>query len=70
MLLSSVAILVLAFVPWGALRRPLDANFDLSAVLAAATMASPVAWEHHYGVFLPISPLSHRSSSNPGRTGG
>ncbi|HEY0779690.1 MAG TPA: glycosyltransferase family 87 protein [Gemmatirosa sp.] len=27
---------------------------DLLVVLAAATIASPIAWEHHYGVFLPL----------------
>lgn len=27
---------------------------DLLIVLLTATMASPVAWEHHYGVLLPI----------------
>jgi alpha-1,2-mannosyltransferase len=53
-LISSIAILALALVPWGARRRPFDGTIDLMAVLAASTMASPVAWEHHYGVFLPI----------------
>lgn len=28
--------------------------FDLALAILAATMASPVAWEHHYGVLLPV----------------
>jgi len=53
-LISSIAILALALVPWGTRRQPLDGTIDLMTMLAAATMASPVSWEHHYGVFLPI----------------
>ena len=30
---------------------------DASAMVLALTMASPVAWEHHYGVLLPIFAL-------------
>lgn len=26
---------------------------DLAVALCAATMASPIAWEHHYGAFFP-----------------
>ncbi|MEM7800932.1 MAG: glycosyltransferase family 87 protein [Chloroflexota bacterium] len=28
--------------------------YDLSAALMIGTMASPIAWEHHYGILLPI----------------
>ena len=31
--------------------------FDLAAVTLAVTIASPIAWEHHYGVLLPIFAL-------------
>jgi alpha-1,2-mannosyltransferase len=27
---------------------------DLLIVLIAATISSPIAWEHHYGIFLPV----------------
>ncbi|MBI5716289.1 MAG: DUF2029 domain-containing protein [Burkholderiales bacterium] len=30
---------------------------DFAAMLAAVTIASPIAWEHHYGSFLPIFAL-------------
>jgi hypothetical protein len=53
-MISSFAILALALLPWG---RKLSVEADsigLMIALAAATIASPVAWEHHYGTFLPI----------------
>jgi alpha-1,2-mannosyltransferase len=28
-------------------------TIDLAAVICAATLASPIAWEHHYGAFFP-----------------
>lgn len=51
--LTSVGILCLAFEPWIA-KRPSAGIVDLMIVLAAGTIASPVAWDHHYGLFLPI----------------
>ncbi len=51
--LTSVAILCLAFEPWIA-KRPSAGIVDLMIALAAGTIASPVAWDHHYGLFLPI----------------
>ena len=53
-LVSSLAILALALLPRrGKLPAESD-TIDLMIALAAATIASPVAWEHHYGTFLPI----------------
>lgn len=50
-LLSSGAILAVAI--W--VRRMMKPTvLDLAIILLAATMASPIAWEHHYGVLLPI----------------
>jgi alpha-1,2-mannosyltransferase len=49
---SSLAILALALVPWR--RWAVAGPADLLLILTAATMASPVAWEHHYGTFLPL----------------
>ena len=52
-LVSSLALLAFAlFFPWGTRRRGGVADF-MCCVLTA-TMASPVAWEHHYGILLPI----------------
>lgn len=56
---SSAVILGLAFLP----RVPAgerDAPVDFAAVALAATMASPMAWDHHYGVLLPIFALLYR----------
>ena len=53
-LISSIMILAIALLPWVSRRLPMDRTIDLMTILAASTMASPVAWEHHYGVYLPI----------------
>jgi hypothetical protein len=52
-LASSLALLLFALL------RPLqqgigDRVIDLALMAVACTMASPIAWEHHYGVTLPI----------------
>ena len=36
------------------MRRSSDGLVDFCAFALAATMASPIAWEHHYGILLPI----------------
>jgi alpha-1,2-mannosyltransferase len=33
-------------------------TLDLAVVMCAATMASPIAWEHHYGAFFPAFALA------------
>lgn len=50
-LLSSLVILLT-----GLLRRPAAADRGLAFAIVAVslTLASPIAWEHHYGVLLPI----------------
>jgi hypothetical protein len=53
-LCSSLAILGIALVPWRLRQPPMVSPVDMLIVLVATTMASPVAWEHHYGMFLPI----------------
>lgn len=50
-LVSSLTIIVLAL--WPPRWRPLDSR-DLAIALLGATLAAPVAWEHHYGILLPI----------------
>lgn len=52
-LVSSLAVLLFALL------RPFQQNdrgsvVDLSLMAVSCTMASPIAWEHHYGVTLPI----------------
>lgn len=52
-LLSSVALLIAALlVP--ALRRMTNTTTDFLLFAMATTMASPIAWEHHYGIFFPV----------------
>jgi len=56
-LLSSAALIGWALRP----RRRKDAlpnTYDFAFMGLAATMASPIAWEHHYGILLPIVALA------------
>lgn len=39
---------------------------DLGGMLLACTMASPIAWEHHYGVLLPLFALLAPELAQPG----
>lgn len=53
-LLSSAVILIAAFLRRsGPEARPLA----FALVVVSLTLASPIAWEHHYGVFLPVFAL-------------
>jgi alpha-1,2-mannosyltransferase len=49
--LSSALILGLALF-WRVRKQP--TVVDLSLVMLSLTVASPIAWDHHYGVLLPI----------------
>jgi alpha-1,2-mannosyltransferase len=50
---AAVLLIALALIV-PALRRRGDRRFDLPVMAAVATIVSPIAWEHHYGVFPPI----------------
>lgn len=53
-LLSSLAIVIVTLWP----PRGSSAHApDLATALLGATLAAPVAWEHHYGILLPIFAL-------------
>ncbi|MEW6745638.1 MAG: glycosyltransferase family 87 protein [Planctomycetota bacterium] len=54
---SSLVILVLALWPRKHWKTASGGSIDLAAAVAAATIASPVAWEHHYGIFVPVVAL-------------
>jgi len=58
-LISSVVVLALAFLP-RIPREERDGPMDFATVALAATMASPMAWDHHYGILLPIFALLYR----------
>jgi alpha-1,2-mannosyltransferase len=54
-MVCAFAIMVASLWPF----RPVPSSsradlIDLLIVLIAATVSSPIAWEHHYGIFLPI----------------
>lgn len=56
-LVSSVALLAAGlFAPLRFLGR--GGALDLAGFAVALTLASPIAWEHHYGVLLPILALA------------
>jgi hypothetical protein len=52
-LISSAAILALALLRR---RRGDDADglLDLCTIALSITLAAPIAWEHHYGILLPV----------------
>jgi hypothetical protein len=50
--ISSLALLALGL--FGLRRQGRGSALDLGMAALCCTLASPVAWEHHYGVFLPV----------------
>ena len=56
--LSSLLFLALALLP---ARKGVPATLDFALMGLVATLASPIAWEHHYGVALPAFVLLARS---------
>jgi hypothetical protein len=52
-LVSSLALLAVALLR-PRRRQGRGTVLDLGTAAAAATLASPVAWDHHYGVLLPV----------------
>ena len=59
--LSSLLFLVLALVKSGASRARTVASYEFALMGLVATLASPIAWEHHYGVLLPAFALLARA---------
>ncbi len=55
--LASAVILLAAALLWRARTRDGPNALDLSIGILSATMAAPIAWEHHYGVLVPILAL-------------
>jgi hypothetical protein len=52
-LASSIAILAGALLHRSTTGDP-NRLYDFSLMALSCTMASPIAWEHHYGILLPI----------------
>jgi alpha-1,2-mannosyltransferase len=65
--ISSLALLAVGLVPP---RRPgaRAGLIDFCLMGLAATMASPIAWEHHYGVALPVFAVAWRCAAAGART--
>ncbi|RYF64766.1 MAG: DUF2029 domain-containing protein, partial [Comamonadaceae bacterium] len=51
-LASSILVLGVSLL-WNRRKQPVTA-IDLSLIMLALTFASPIAWDHHYGVLFPI----------------
>ncbi|MBW4520351.1 MAG: DUF2029 domain-containing protein [Scytolyngbya sp. HA4215-MV1] len=51
-LMTSLTFLVTALLP--VKKKDPAAFIDFSLIVLTATIASPIAWEHHYGILLPI----------------
>lgn len=58
-IVSSVLVLGLALATarWTAAGRYRASPFGFGAILAGITIASPIAWEHHYGFFVALIAL-------------
>jgi len=67
-LVSSVLILALAFL-FPAAENLKGRTLDLALMMCAATIASPIAWEHHYGAFFPIFALAFVVAIRSSRAG-
>ncbi|MGP1381922.1 MAG: glycosyltransferase family 87 protein [Thainema sp.] len=52
-LASSLLLLILALRPPQS-KQLRGSTFDFATIALTTTMASPIAWEHHYGILLPI----------------
>ncbi len=53
-LVTSLCLLGLALIPKSGTSRE-SRTADLTCCILAMTIASPIAWEHHYGILLPIA---------------
>jgi hypothetical protein len=52
--ISSLALLAIALAPARAAGQRRPDIVDMAIMSICATVASPIAWEHHYGVLLPL----------------
>ena len=51
---TMAAVALVAAALWLPRRRGHAGALDLAVISLTVTMASPVAWEHHYGILLPL----------------
>jgi len=57
-IMGGIAACTVALHPWVGKRDGEDPLVGMMSVLVAITIGSPIAWEHHYGAFLPVHALS------------
>lgn len=60
-LISSIALLVFALYTPRWTSSGYSSSIDFSVIVLTGTIASPIAWEHHYGILLPIYALTAAS---------
>jgi len=63
-LVTSLGLLVIALLRPRS-KQAAPSTLDLGVVLASATLASPIAWEHHYGAFFPLFALALPACLDP-----
>lgn len=56
--LTSLGLLALVFLRRRPAPTPTSETADLGFALLGVTMASPIAWEHHYGALIPLLALA------------
>jgi hypothetical protein len=49
---SAILLGAALFLPWR--RTHASAQTDIMIMMLSITLASPIAWEHHYGILLPV----------------
>jgi hypothetical protein len=52
--LASTAVFILVALAWKTAPDRKGGGIDFCVIAVTSTIASPVAWEHHYGILLPI----------------
>lgn len=57
-LVSSIVLLAFALYAPRWKSSKYGSSIDFSIIVLTGTMASPIAWEHHYGILLPIYALT------------
>ncbi|CAN5440956.1 hypothetical protein BH09PSE5_BH09PSE5_49310 [soil metagenome] len=65
-LLSGLAFIVMALRKAPGVRTGANAALDLGFVFMAVTMASPIAWQHHFGAFTAVFALALAAISRSG----
>jgi hypothetical protein len=52
--IGTAVVMLAGFLLWPAVRKWPLSRFEFPLGLLIVTVASPIAWEHHYGILLPV----------------